>query len=111
MAWFRGLQCEFPINGTENYFGGTRNPGARTGNFIGRLHKADNPTVPAFVRYWSNSGHAERGAKVKGWKLEKVVPLGSRGPELTGKPLTCVNASRPRTVQTKILVMNGDVSC
>jgi hypothetical protein len=20
-------------------------------------HKADNPTAPAFVRYWSNSGH------------------------------------------------------
>jgi tryptophan 2,3-dioxygenase len=22
------------------------------------LHLADNPTAPAFVRYWSNSGHA-----------------------------------------------------
>jgi hypothetical protein len=21
-------------------------------------HKADNPTAPAFVRYWSGSGHA-----------------------------------------------------
>jgi hypothetical protein len=21
-------------------------------------HKADNPTAPAFVRYWSNSGHS-----------------------------------------------------
>ena len=33
-------------------------------------HKADNPAAPVFVRYWSNSGHAERGATVKNRKLE-----------------------------------------
>ena len=68
---------------------------------VGRKwHLADNPTAPAFVRYWSNNGHAERVLANRKTEILRHLFRSARAAQrVTDKPLTCVNALRPHLRQ------------
>jgi len=61
---------------------------------VGFWHLADNPAAPAFVGYWSNSGHRSRLIKAPDWISERPARGGLSDLGAGGNRFTIIKCQR-----------------